>query len=117
MKRRFLFLMIAMFSAAAIAADGMPAGHPPVGGKAAGGQLPQKGKVLTVIDVPHYSYLEVTQGGKTSWIAAPTVVAKKGDVIRFDSGMRMGDFYSKTLKRKFASISFVGQVVVTKEKE
>jgi len=106
-----------MFSAAAIAADGMPAGHPPIGAKATGGQLAQKGKVLSVIDVPRYTYLEVSQGGKSTWIAAPTVAAKKGDVIRFDSGMPMGNFYSKTLKRKFASISFVSQVIVTKEKE
>jgi hypothetical protein len=45
------------------------------------------------------------------------VVAKKGDVIRFDDGMVMTNFESKTLKRTFPSVTFVSSVVVTKEKE
>lgn len=119
MNPRILLSVFCVFSAAAIAADGMPAGHPPIGAKAKAprGQLPQKGKVVSVIDVPQYTYLEVAQGNKISWIAVPTVTAKKGDIIRFDNGMPMGNFHSKTLNRNFASISFVSQVVVTKEKE
>ena len=119
MNPRFVLCVLAVFSAAAFAADRMPPGHPPLGANAhaPGVQLPQKGKVLSVINVPQYTYLEIAQGTKTSWIAAPTVAAKKGDVIRFDNGMQMGKFHSKTLNRDFASISFVSQVVVTKEKE
>ncbi|OGA16442.1 MAG: hypothetical protein A3H32_08405 [Betaproteobacteria bacterium RIFCSPLOWO2_02_FULL_63_19] len=119
MSLRILLVISCVFSAAAIAADGMPAGHPPIGAKAQAprGQLPQKGKVVSVIDVPQYTYLEVAQGKKISWIAAPRVTAKKGDIIRFDNGMPMGEFHSKTLNRDFANISFVSRVVVTKEKE
>jgi len=122
MKRHSLLLVLAAFSAAAIAAAPLPPGHPPMDTKkqapgAPQAQLPQKGKVLSVIDVPQYTYLEVTQNKKTLWIAGPTVAAKKGDVIRFDDGMVMNNFHSKTLNRDFSSISFVNQVVITKEKE
>lgn len=122
MRRRSLLLVLAVFSAAAIAAEALPAGHPPVNANRQGpgapeAQLPQKGKVLSAIDVPQYTYLEVIQDKKTLWIAGPTVAAKKGDMIRFDDGMAMSNFHSKTLNRTFPSISFVNNVMVTKEKE
>ena len=71
--------------------------------------------MLSVINVPSYTYLEVAQGKKTLWIAGPTTAAKKGDVVRFEDGMVMSNFHSKTLNRDFASIAFVSQMVVTKE--
>ena len=122
MKPRSILFVLAVFSTAAIAAGSLPAGHPSVDAKRQGqrapeAQLPQKGKVLSTIDVPQYTYLEVIQNKKTFWIAGPTVAAKKGDMIRFDDGMAMTKFHSKTLNRTFPSISFVNNVVVTKEKE
>lgn len=119
MKSLFLLLALAVFSASAVAAA-PPAGHPAVDTKGQGApaaQLPQKAKVLNVIDVPQYTYLEVTQNNKTLWLAAVTVAAKKGDVIRFDDGMAMTNFHSKSLNRTFPSITFVNRVAVTKEKE
>jgi hypothetical protein len=80
-------------------------------------QLPQKAKVLSAIDAAGYTYLEVTQNKKTLWLAGTKVAVKKGDVIRFDDGMVMTNFESKTLKRTFPSVTFVSRVVVTKEKE
>lgn len=120
MKYHSVLLALAVFSATAIAADALPKGHPPMDAKgpaAPAAQLPQKGKVLSVIDVPQYTYLEVSQNKKTMWIAGPTVAVKKGDVIRYDGGMVMNNFHSKTLNRDFPAISFVNQVVITKEKE
>jgi len=122
MKFHSVLLVLTVFSAAAIAADALPPGHPAMdankqGQGAPAAQLPQKGKVLSVIDVPQYTYLEVTQNKKTFWIASPTVAVKKGDVIRFDNGMVMNNFHSKTLNRDFPTISFVSRVVITKEKE
>jgi len=76
-------------------------------------ELPNTGKVLTVIDVPTYTYIEVQMDKKTVWLAATTVKVKKGDTIRFDQGMEMNDFTSKALNRTFKSILFVGKVVVT----
>ena len=122
MKFHSVVFVLAAVSTAAIAADAVPPGHPAMSAKkqvqgAQAAQLPQKGKVLSVIDVPQYTYLEVSQNKKTIWIAGPTVAAKKGDVIRFDNGMVMSNFHSKTLNRDFPAISFVNQVVITKEKE
>ncbi|MDD5176551.1 MAG: NrfJ-related protein [Sterolibacterium sp.] len=117
-----LLLVLTVFSASAIAADALPANHPAMDAKkpaqgAPTTQLPQKGKVISAIDVPNYTYLEVMQNMKTFWIAAPSVAVKKGDVVRFDQGMAMTNFQSKTLNRNFPSITFVGKAIVTKEKE
>jgi hypothetical protein len=116
-----LLLALAVFSSFAFAQP-LPAGHPAVDAKkegkgAAEAPLPQKAKVLSTIDAAPYTYLEVTQNKKTLWLAANAVPAKKGDVIRFDDGMVMSNFHSKTLNRDFPNISFVNQVVITKEKE
>ncbi|MGC2456598.1 MAG: lipoprotein [Gallionellaceae bacterium] len=102
---------------AAAPSASLPAGHPPVDvGKMAqaapGIALTQKGQVLSTIDVPQYTYIEVTQDNKTRWLAATTVAVKKGDTIQFDDGATMTNFTSKTLNRTFPSITFVVRVVV-----
>lgn len=79
-------------------------------------ELTQKGTVLSTINVPQYTYIEVSQDKKPLWLAATTVAVKKGDTIRFDEGMVMTNFYSKVLKRTFPSIAFVNRVVVSKAK-
>ena len=99
----------------------MPAGHPPMEGMKkdpvpSAAQLTHKGKVLSFTDVPQYTYLEVSENNKTVWIAASTVAVKKGDVVRFDDGMTMTNFHSKSLNRTFPSILFVNTVAVTREK-
>ena len=78
--------------------------------------LPNTGKVLSFIDVPSYTYIEVQLGKKAVWLAATTVKVKKGDVIRFDRGMEMTNFTSSSLKRTFPHILFVSRVVVTSAK-
>ena len=105
-----------------VLAQSLPSGHPQMGaakdGKAAPqAQLPQKAKVLSTVDAAGYTYLEVTQNKKTLWLAGPKVVAKKGDIVRFDDGMVMTNFESKTLKRTFPAVTFVNMVVVTQDKE
>ncbi len=121
MKSFRVLLALAFFSGAA-AAQTLPAGHPAVNPKkedkgAPDAQLPQKAKVVSAIDAAPYTYLEVTQNKKTLWLAANAIAAKKGDVIRFDNGMVMNNFHSKTLNRTFPSVLFVNRVVITKEKE
>ncbi len=116
-----VLLALAAFSACA-GAQSLPAGHPSVNPTAAGkgaaaAQLPQKAKVLSTVAAAPYIYLEVKQDKKTLWLAANAVPVKKGDVIRFDNGMEMTNFHSKTLNRTFPSVLFVNSVVVTKEKE
>ncbi len=115
-----LLFALAFALSAAANAQALPPGHPSMdmkGKGAADAQLPQKAKVLSTIDAPPYTYLEVTQNKKTLWLAANAVPVKKGDVIRFDDGMTMTNFHSKMLNRTFPSILFVNRVVVTKEKE
>jgi hypothetical protein len=120
---KFLPVVLALsVVSTSVFAQALPSGHPQMGAaKDAKGapavQLPQKAKVLSTIDAAGYTYLEVTQNKKTLWLAGPKVVAKKGDVVRFDDGMVMTNFESKSLKRTFPAVTFVNMVVVTKEKE
>jgi hypothetical protein len=117
------FVLALAIVSTSVFAQSLPPGHPPTTGAAKDGkgaseaQLPQKAKVLSTIDAAQYTYLEVTQNKKTIWLAGPKVAAKKGDIVRFDDGMVMTNFESKTLKRTFPSVTFVNNVVVSKEKE
>ncbi len=118
----FLAMLALAIVSVSAAAQSLPAGHPGLDTKkdakaAPEGQLPQKAKVLSTIAAAPYIYLEVTQNKKTQWLAANAVPVKKGDVIRYDNGMAMTNFHSKTLNRTFPSVLFVNSVVVTKEKE
>lgn len=79
-------------------------------------ELSQKGKVVSTIDANEYTYIEVSQGQQTTWLAAQKLPLKKGDTIRFDSGSVMTNFYSKLLKRSFPSVTFVNRVVVSNGK-
>ncbi len=119
MKSLTLLFVLALSSAVAIAAQPAPVNPHTMAPAPAAAEtsLPQKARVVSTIDVPQYTYLEVMQDKKTRWLAAPSVKVKKGDVIRFDNGMEMTNFHSRALNRNFASISFVGRVVVTNEKE
>lgn len=119
-----LVLSALVASTASIAAP--PPGHPSADAAADMLQLPKetpvtdlphKGKVISAIDTNQYTYIEVAQDQKTLWLAAPTVAVKKDNVIRFEDGAEMTNFYSKTLNRTFPSIMFISRVVVTNEKE
>ncbi len=79
--------------------------------------LTQEAIVLSTIDHPQYTYIEVSQNKQTKWLAATRVKVKKGDVIRFDDGMVMTNFHSKSLNRTFPSIAFVNQVSVGKDRK
>lgn len=72
----------------------------------------QKATVVSTIDVPQFTYIEISQNGANRWLAAKTVALKKGDVIKFDSGSTMENFNSKSLNRTFPSITFVNTVSI-----
>lgn len=110
MKFPAVVLALALIAAPACAADPHAAAKAPAA--PSGPALSQSAKVVSVIQVPAYTYIEAAQGGKTVWLAATTISVKKGDSIQFDDGMVMNDFYSKGLKRTFPSILFVNKVVV-----
>jgi len=100
----------------------LPAGHPPINSQDnAMAAMPgtfqsQKGTVVSVINIPEFTYLEVSQDNQTRWIVAASVVdVKKGDAIEFDSGTTVKNFTSKTLNRTFPSIAFVNHVNIVKK--
>jgi len=113
----FLSIMLLALSTGVSANEALPAGHPPIG-KAphalppSNQALSQTATVLDIIQVPQYTYLEISQNKQSRWLAAPTVEVKKSASINFDEGMEMTDFYSKTLKRSFPKITFVNKVIV-----
>lgn len=107
-----------------MSSESLPAGHPPMNsadqtatlsGESEVVQM-ENATVVSAIDVPQFTYLEVTQNNQTRWLAASTITAKKGDVIQFDSGSTMADFNSKALNRTFPSITFVNRATVIREK-
>jgi hypothetical protein len=106
-----LFISTVAFSADPGASANPHAGMKPSSMASRDANLPQSAKVLTVIKAPPYNYIEASQGKNTIWLATTTIAVKKGDVIRFDEGMVMNDFYSKSLKRTFPSILFVNKLV------
>lgn len=72
------------------------------------------GTVLTVIQVPSYTYLELQQDSGKLWLACANVDAAKGDVVQWDGGYIMQNFVSNALDRTFESILFVSTVAVAK---
>ena len=73
------------------------------------------GTVLSSTDTENYTYIELTENGKTRWIATPTVSVKKGDIVRFSDGSVMANFFSKPMNRAFESLVFVDKVQVAKK--
>lgn len=73
------------------------------------------GKVTDIIDVPGYTYAEVDTGKKKVWAAGPTTALKIGDMIAFSTGMPMENFHSKSMKRDFSIVYFIGGFIADKE--
>ncbi|MBI3480225.1 MAG: hypothetical protein HY016_07710 [Nitrosomonadales bacterium] len=102
----------------------LPAGHPPINSNDQATtlsgrpkpELTQQATVVSVIDVPQFTYLEVTQNKQTRWLATKTLIAKKGDVVQFDNGSTMTNFNSKALNRTFPSITFVNTATIVNGK-
>lgn len=85
-------------------------------GKARPVALNNEGTVLQNIKAAGYSYLEVQQNGQSRWLAVTQMEAAPGDVVRYEDGMEMKNFHSKTLQRTFPSVLFVGHVEVSAKK-
>lgn len=75
-----------------------------------------EGIVTSIIDTAGYTYMELANGDKKFWIAAPTTKVKEGDHIRFVENMRMHNFTSKTLNRTFDEVIFVTSTQVEVKK-
>jgi len=100
----------------------LSAGHPPVNSNAQTSSIApevehmESATVVSRIDIPQFTYIEVNQNNQTRWIAASTITVKKGDVIQFDNGATIIGFSSKILKRDFPDMTFVNHVSIDKGK-
>ena len=102
-------------------ADTLPSGHPPINNDQTSSDesdvdLTQNATVISTIDIPQFTYIEVKQNNQTRWLASRTVAMKKGDTIQFDQGETVEDFNSKALHRTFPSITFINRATVVKNK-
>ena len=70
------------------------------------------GKVVETMNAGSYTYIQVDDGSKKIWAAAPQFAVAVGDRVVVPVGMAMRDFYSKTLGRTFDLVSFVSSVQV-----
>ncbi|MCC2681326.1 MAG: hypothetical protein K0S36_890 [Nitrosospira multiformis] len=76
------------------------------------GMPANEGKVLSTLDAPGYTYMELANTEKRFWIAAPTMRVKVGDRVRFDQSLVMKNFNSKTHNRTFKEIIFANSATV-----
>jgi len=74
--------------------------------------LPNSGIVLERIETDSYTYMRVLTHGKEIWLAAPETDVSVNTKIRFSEGVYMSNFRSKSLKRNFPAILFVGSVSI-----
>jgi hypothetical protein len=73
-----------------------------------------EGIVVSILETTGYTYMELENGGRQFWIAAPTTQVEVGDHIRFVESMAMTNFSSKTLNRTFHRIIFVSSTMIKK---
>ena len=69
-----------------------------------------RGQVLSSIQVPGYTYIEVRNNGRNVWLAGNPVEVAKGDVISWGQSAAMQNFKSTALDRVFEEILFVSAV-------
>lgn len=90
--------------ASAPAATSQPAAEVP---KAAG----TAGKVVETMNAAGYTYVQVDDGQKKIWAAAPEFSVAVGDEVIVPDGMPMNDYHSKSLDRDFEVVYFVDSVL------
>ncbi|MES0327136.1 MAG: hypothetical protein ABUK13_02985, partial [Gammaproteobacteria bacterium] len=66
------------------------------------------GTVISTMEASGYTYVEAKIGDENTWLAGPKTKLAKGDSITVKLGEPMRNFQSKTLKRDFSVIYFVG---------
>ena len=66
------------------------------------------GTVIETMDAGGYTYAQVDTGSGKLWLAGPRTALKKGDKVEAINPSPMPGFRSKTLKRRFEMLYFVG---------
>lgn len=70
------------------------------------------GKVIETMDAGIYTYLHVQAGTESVWVASSRLAVAVGDTVSVPDGVRMVDFYSTHLDRRFELIFLVAFVEV-----
>lgn len=91
--------------------SGAPSAHSS-GGAAAESAGSTTGKVVETMNSGGYTYVQVDDGSKKIWAAAPQLTVAVGDRVIVPAGMPMRDFTSKTLNRTFDVVYFVPSIQV-----
>jgi len=71
-----------------------------------------RGKVLEALNQGSYTYVNVEENKDNFWLAVPVSPVEKGDTISFKEQMWQYNFTSKSLKRTFDKILFVGSIKI-----
>ncbi|MCP5243965.1 hypothetical protein [Nitrosomonas sp.] len=115
MKHSFLPVFLLMSGLLFYPLSALGSHHEETTAVAAGKQYPNnEGKVVDVMDTTGYTYMQLENGDRLFWIAAPTTHVKLGDHIKFVESMSMENFTSKTLNRTFRRIIFVSSTMIKK---
>jgi hypothetical protein len=69
------------------------------------------GTVVETIKADRYTYVHVDIGSEKIWSATPVFRGKVGDTVVVPKGLAMPNFHSKTLKRDFELVYFVGTIM------
>ena len=64
------------------------------------------GKVTETMDSGGYSYVQIENDGVKTWVAVPKTKVTVGETMKFNGGMAMKNFTSKTLGKTFDVIYF-----------
>lgn len=108
------YFAVAFFIGIALSSSPLHAAAEKGGANTAAGMASNEGKVLSTLDAPGYTYMELATTEKRFWIAAPTTRVKVGDRVRFEQSLVMKNFNSKTLNRTFDQIIFVNSATIVK---
>jgi len=69
-----------------------------------------RGQVLSSIQVPGYTYIEVRNNGRNVWLAGNPVEVAEGEVISWGQSAVMRNFKSSALDRTFEEVVFVSAI-------
>lgn len=112
MKKTLILILAGLGLAAAAFGMEQPA---PAAGQALSQPLAAgsfSGAVVETMDSGGYTYVLVDTGEQQIWATAPKFAVKVGDAVKVPEGMPMENYVSKTLKREFAQVYFVGSIKV-----
>jgi len=69
-----------------------------------------KFQVIEVIQITQYTYLNVLENSRGTWVAVNRQEINPGDIYYYDKALKMDNFHSKELDRTFEVIFFVNEI-------